>query len=146
MGFVPKDAEWYLAEIVQEITVIGDPTNVVSRNLTLVHADSPDDAYEKAILLGRSGDTEYKNSADQLVTVRFRGLSFLDVICDPLEHGAELTFQSSINVAQDDLKRILLTKEELPLFRPIKHLNGPDVASAEVIQEVEDRFGIKRPE
>jgi hypothetical protein len=45
MGFVPKDAEWYLAEIVQELTVAEDPRNVVWRNLTLVHASSPEDAY-----------------------------------------------------------------------------------------------------
>ena len=146
MGFVPKDAEWYLAEIVQEITVADDSLNVVWRNLTLVHANSPDDAYEKALHLGRSGDTEYKNPAGKLVTVRFRGLSFLDVICDPLEHGAELMFQSNIDVAQEDLQRMLLTKEELQLFRPITRLDGPDVASGEVVREVEERFGNKRPE
>ena len=96
MGFVPKDAEWYPAEIVQELTVANDPRNVVWRNLTLVHADSPDDAYAQAVALGQSGDTEYLNPAGKLVTTRFQGLSFLDVIHDPLEHGAELMFQSSV--------------------------------------------------
>jgi hypothetical protein len=146
MGFVPKDAEWYLAEIVQEITVADESLNVVWRNLTIVHANSPDDAYEQAINLGRSGDTEYKNSAGKLVIIRFRGLSFLDVICDPLGHGAELMFQSNIDVAPEDLQKILLRKEELQLFRPITRPEGPDMASGEVVREVEDRFGIKRPE
>jgi hypothetical protein len=52
MGFVPKNAEWYLAEIVEELTVADDPRNVVWRNLTLVHANSPEDAYEQALRLG----------------------------------------------------------------------------------------------
>lgn len=145
MGFVPRDAEWYLAEIVQELTVADDPRNVVWRNLTLVYADSPDDAYEQALRLGLLGDTEYLNPAGKLVTIRFRGLSFLDVIHDPLEHGAELTFQSNVGVTADDLKKLLLSKEQLELFRPITRLDGPDVASGEVVQEVEERFGTKRP-
>jgi hypothetical protein len=145
MGFVPKDAEWYLAEIVQELTVADDPRNVVWRNLTLVHANSPDDAYEHALRIGRSGDTEYLNPAGKLVTTRFRGLSFLDVIHDPLEHGAELTFQSNVGIAPDDLQKLLLSKEELQLFRPNTRQDGPDVASGDVLQEVKERFGITRP-
>jgi hypothetical protein len=145
MGFVPKDAEWYLAEIVQELTVADDPRNVVWRNLTLVHANSPDDAYEQALCIGRSGDTEYLNPAGKLVTTRFRGLSFLDVIHDPLEHGAELTFQSNVGVAPDDLQKLLLSKEELQLFRPNTRQDGPDVASGDVLQEVKERFGITCP-
>ena len=145
MGFVPKDAKWYLAEIVQELTVADDTRNIVWRNLTLIHATSPDDAYEQALQLGRSGDTEYKNPTGKLVTIRFRGLSFLDVIHDALERGAELVFQSSLGVASDDLQKLLLSKEQLPLFCPIIRPDGPDVASGEIVQEVERRLGIKRP-
>lgn len=145
MGFVAKDAEWYLAEIVQELTVADDPRNVVWRNLTLVHANSPDDAYEQALHLGRSGDTEYQNPSGKLVTIRFRGLSFLDVIHDPLERGAELMFQSNVGIASDDLQKLLLSKEQLPLFRPNTRPDSPDVASGEIVQEMEEKFGIKRP-
>ena len=38
--------------------------------MTLVHADSPDDAYEQALHLGRSGYTEYLNPAGKLETTR----------------------------------------------------------------------------
>ena len=145
MGFVPKDAEWYLAEIVQELTVADDPRNVVWRNLTLVHANSPDDAYEQAVRLGVSGDTEYLNPFGKLVTIRFRGLSFLDVIHDPLEHGAELMFQSNVGVAPDDLQKLLLAKEELQHVPSKQSLRRSYVASAEIVQIVERDFGIKRP-
>lgn len=144
MGFVPKNAEWYLAEIVEELTVADDPRNVVWRNLTLVHANSPDEAYEQALQLGRLCDTEYINSAGELVTTRFRGLSFLDVVHDPLEHGAELMFHSSVGVSPDDLRKLLRSKEELELFLPISSPHGPNVAAGEIVQEVEERFGIKR--
>jgi hypothetical protein len=46
-GYIPKSAKWYLAEIVQQITVEGDSRNVVHTNLVLVRADSPEDAYQK---------------------------------------------------------------------------------------------------
>ena len=93
----------------------------------------------------RLGDTEYLNPAGKLVTTRFRGLSFLDVIHDPLEHGAELTFQSNVGIAPDNLQKLLRSKEELQLFRPNTRQDGPDVASGDVLQEVKERFGITRP-
>jgi hypothetical protein len=146
MGFVPKDAEWYLAEIVQELTVADDPRNVVWCNLTLVHASSPEDAYARAISLGESGDTEYLNPAGKLVTIRFRGLSHLDVIHDALEHGAELMFHSNVGVGPDDLQKLLRSKEELHLFLPIERAEGPNVASGEIVQMVEDELGINLSE
>ena len=72
MGFVPEDAEWYLAEIVQELTVEDDSRNLVWRNLTLIRENSPEAAYEKALNIGHSGDSEYLNPDVKLVKVRFR--------------------------------------------------------------------------
>jgi hypothetical protein len=146
MGYVPQDAEWYIAELVQELVVADDPRNVVWRNLTLVHASSPDDAYEKAQSLGSAGDTEYLNPAGKLVTTRFRGISFMDVVHDPLEHGAELLFYSQTQVPEEDVAKLLRTKEELELFRPIRRGDGPDVASEDIVREAESISGVRRPE
>jgi hypothetical protein len=55
MGFMPKDARWYLADVVLEHTIEGDPRNVVHVNMHLIEADSPEQAYEKAVALGRGG-------------------------------------------------------------------------------------------
>ena len=49
MGYIPKNAKWYLAELVEEITISGDPRNVVHTNLVLVRADSAAEAYEKSL-------------------------------------------------------------------------------------------------
>jgi len=46
MAFIPKESKWYLAWLVEEITVEDDPRNVVHTNLMLVRADSPGEAYE----------------------------------------------------------------------------------------------------
>jgi hypothetical protein len=35
VAYIPKSAKWYLAEIVQQITVESDPRNVVHTNLVL---------------------------------------------------------------------------------------------------------------
>jgi len=80
----------------------------------------------------------------KLVTTRFRGLSFLDVIHDPLEHGSELVFHSNIGVSPDELRKLLRSKEQLELFRPANDPEGPDIAAGEIVQEMEKRFGIKR--
>ncbi len=102
MEFVPADAELYFAELVQELTVEWDPRNVVWRNLTLVHAHSPDEAYDKALRLGQAGDTDYLNPSGKQVAIRFQGISSLDVIHDALEDGAELTFHAETASRQSD--------------------------------------------
>jgi hypothetical protein len=145
MAFIPHDAKWYLAELVQEITVQDDPRNIVWRNLTLVRADSPDEAYDKAISLGSDGNTEYENPDGKLVRTTFRGLSSLNVICDELEHGAELLFHTDVDLRPDQLKKLLRSKDELEIFLPIRKPDGPDIASKAVIDEVKERFGIDRP-
>jgi hypothetical protein len=42
MGFIPKGARWYLADIVLEHIIAGDPRNVVHINTHLVEAGSPE--------------------------------------------------------------------------------------------------------
>jgi hypothetical protein len=96
MGFIPKNAKWYLADLVEEIRVAGERRNVVHTNRTLIRADSPEEAHKKAVALGKGGDTKYKNLAGKTVTIRFRGIRELDVIHDELEHGAEIAFNRNI--------------------------------------------------
>jgi hypothetical protein len=71
-------------------------------------------------------------------------LSFHDVIHDPLEHGSELMFHSNIGVSPDELCKLLRSKEQLELFGPVNDPEGPDIAAGEIVQEIEQRFGMKR--
>lgn len=135
MAFIPEGAEWYLAELVQELRVAGDPRNVIWRNLTLVRADSPEDAYQEALRLGRAGDTGYDNPQGNRVEVRFRGLFSLDVIHDQLENGAELLFTSESGVSEERLASFTKPKDSLGVFSPIRPIDGPDVAAGYIVDE-----------
>jgi Domain of unknown function (DUF4288) len=149
MGFIPKDAKWYLADIVEEIRVQGDRRNVVHTNLVLVRADSPDEAYKKATALGKRGNTEYKNTEGKMVTIRFRGLRDLNVIHDELEHGGEIIFERDLAVSEKKIRSWIPPKRKLGVFAPIRPHRGPDYASAEVMQEVYKRWpqlkGVRGP-
>ena len=140
MGFIPKDAKWYLAEIIEEIRVEGDRRNVVHTNLVLVRADSPSEAYEKAIALGKQGNTGYKNIKGRQVTIKFRGLRDLNVIHDEIEHGAEIIYGEDIAVTKSQIKRWIRPKPKLGVFAPMRRSKGPDYACGEIMQEVYKRW------
>src|SRR5262245_66098679 len=80
MGFIPQGARWYLADIVLEHKVEGDPRNVVHINTHLIEATSPEQAYQKAFDRGRAAEQAYPNTDGKQVRVLFRGLRELNVI------------------------------------------------------------------
>jgi hypothetical protein len=126
MGYVPTDAKWYLARLVQEINVEGDPRNVVHTNLVLVRGDSPEEAYKRALELGAQGEATYQNPKGLKVTSTFRGLNDLGVVHDPLEHGAELEYTEQVNMDEAALQKWVSRKEDLSMFAPIEPSSGPD--------------------
>jgi hypothetical protein len=134
MGYTPKNARWYLAEIVMDITIEGDSRNVVHVNTTLVRADSPNEAYNRACELGAQGETSYENSIGKMVVHRFRGLRSLDVIHEDLEHGAELAFSEHVDVPEEEIAKLVIPKDRLGVFRPMAPSEAPDYGSKDVIQ------------
>ncbi len=147
MGYVPKDVEWFVAEIVIEIRVEGDTRNVVHNNFTLVKANSPETAYEKALALGRAQENDYLNPAGKKVRFRFRGLRDLHCIDDPLEHGGEVLFEEKIAVPEEEIEKMLTPKEKLGVFQPWappRRGSKPDYAAKDIIEALE-KAGFKRP-
>lgn len=142
MGFIPKGAHWYLADIVLEHTVEGEGQNVVHVNTHLVEAESPEQAYEKALALGRSAEREYANTQGNQVRVTFRGLRELNVIHEALEDGAELTYSETVGVAEDQLRGWVTPKEQLAVFAPAGRTSGaPNYMPESVMQMLEaERF------
>jgi hypothetical protein len=139
MGFIPKDARWYLADLVLEHTVEGDPRNVVHVNTHLIEADSPEQAYEKAVALGHAGEMEYANTDAKQVRVVFRGLRDLNVIHDALEDGAELIYSESIAVPEEKLCGWITLKEQLGVFAPIESKkDGPNYMPESVMRMLEE--------
>ena len=135
MAHIPRGAQWYVAEIVMELRVEGDARNVVHRNLVLVKASSPEDAYRRAMDLGQQSEDTYQNPEGRTVVSRFRGLRELDVVHDPLEHGAELLFCEDISVPEERVAIWLKTKEQLNVFCDIEPSKGPNYSCKEILDE-----------
>lgn len=147
MGYIPKDAKWYLADIVLEITVENDPRNVVHTNLVLIRADSPEEAYQKAMELGTANEASWENIDGKHVTFRFRGLRDLNVILSSkLEHGVELSYNETIGMDEAAIQKWVTPKEELGVFSPISPSTGPDYRSSDIVEKICDEFPHLRPE
>ncbi len=127
MAYIPKDARWYLADVVLEHTIEGDPRNVVHINLSLIEAASPEEAYDKAMKLEKESEQTYENTDGKQVRVVFRGLRDLNVIHDALEDGAELAYAEEIGVPESELSASLPHKYKLGVFAPRQRKgNGPN--------------------
>jgi hypothetical protein len=138
MGFVPKDARWYVADIVLEHHIEGDPRNVVHVNTHLVEAQSPEHAYEKALALGQGSEQQYANTEGKQVRVMFRGLRELNVIHDPLEDGAEVAYSESVGVPEEQVRGWVTPRERLGVFAPIEQPIGvPNYMPQSVMQMLE---------
>lgn len=118
MPYIPPNAKWYLADMVEEITIEDEPNNMVHINLVLVRADFPEEAYEKALELGKESEISYLNTDGKWVRIIFRGLRGLNVIHDELEHGAELLYEEKIGLSDLDVRNLIRPKEALNVFAP----------------------------
>jgi hypothetical protein len=116
MAYIPEDAKWYLADIVEEFQVQDEDTSLVHINLILIRADSPEEAYERSLEVGRQSETSYQNTDGKTVTVIFRGLRNLYVIHDELEHGSELLYELKEDITEGQIVKFLRSKAELNVF------------------------------
>ena len=131
--------EWYLATLVMEILVEADPRNVVHRNLFLISACSPKEAYSKAELLGQRGETTYENPAGLQVRHRIRGIADLGTLIEgELADGAELAFEQDVGLPEEQIRARIKTKEDLCKPHRPSGPGGdvPDYTSKDVMVEV----------
>jgi hypothetical protein len=108
--------EWYLGELVMEITVTGAIKNAVHKNLTLIRAAGAKAAYKKAISFGKKSETSYKNPQGQNVKIRFRGISKLEEMYDTFDDGAEMRFDEYVGVKPSEIRRWIPPKAQLQVF------------------------------
>lgn len=127
---------WYLAELVLKIFVEGDERRVVHKNLMLVRADTAAEAYEKAVEMGNEHSMSYLNPEGAQVQIEFVGLSRLTAVYDRLEHGAELLYEESVGMSNEQIQTLAVPKHRLSVFSELTSLaSGPDYSSAEVLDE-----------
>ncbi len=141
MGFVPCDAEWFLADLVIEHRIEGDPRNVVHVNTVLVQAGSAKDAYARAMELGAEAESHYENHEGKAVDVVFRGLGELLVIRDKLEHGAELTYSEQIGLTEEEVERLVSPGQSLGVFRDREPSLGPNYMPKGIWDMLVDQLG-----
>jgi hypothetical protein len=147
MAYIPKDARWFLAELVEEIRVEGSKRNVVHINSTLIEANTPELAYRKAMALGKVANSSHKNIHGKKVVTRFLGLRHLNVIHFPLEHGCEISFVEKLGVTSNGLSKLVRKKEDLEAFLPIRERpRRPDYASGDIMREVFEKLAEKAPD
>jgi hypothetical protein len=98
MAYIPRNARWYIAQIVERIKVQGDPRAVVHVNFCLVEATGPAIAYRNALARGKAAEMTYLNPKGRKVSIEFLGLRQLNVVYERLEHGAELLYDCNYPV------------------------------------------------
>jgi hypothetical protein len=86
MPHSPETADrWYIAELTEEVTLEGDPKNLVHKKTRVIFADSPQDAYEKALSMITEHEISYINEHHKTIRTRFWGLRELDVTNEDMD-------------------------------------------------------------
>jgi hypothetical protein len=138
MSYIPPNARWYITELIEEIIVEGDKRNVVHKNLILVRATSPEQAYDRACELGKQNEMVFHNPAGAKISIRFRGIAYLDVVHDELEDGAELLFAELVGVPEVDILKLLVPRDRLTVFQPVERSAVPDYSCKEIVEEANE--------
>lgn len=104
---------WYVALLVLEAVVhgpSGDPP-IFDHQVRILRAADTEQAYQRALFIGRAEEHSYQNGASQEVSWKFRGLHDLAALEDqPFSDGAELlSFRLSAGRAFDVVPKAQLT-------------------------------------
>lgn len=86
----PESPRWYVAELTEEVTLEGDPLNVVHKKTRVIFADSPEDAYQKALSMITEHEISYLNEHKRAVRTRFWGLRELDLSNEDMDRAGIL--------------------------------------------------------
>jgi len=99
MANSPEVSRWYIAELTEEVTLEGDPQQVVHRKTRVIFADSAEDAYEKALSMITEHELNYLNEHHKAVRTRFLGLRELELSNEDMDRAGILP-EERIGVAR----------------------------------------------
>lgn len=125
---------WFMAVIVRGAHVDGnlDDERIGDLLYRLVEARDAEDAYARALELGRAAVDEYDDEDGKRVTLGFLGLADLTEIGPgPLEHGTEVYSQL---LHEKPSEMVVGEKEELTVFEP-EGEDGGDEESSDDLDE-----------
>jgi len=85
---------------------------LVWENMRLLRAKSREEAYRKAIRLGRVGDPSKTRGGEW----RFAGISMLLPVYEEIEDGVEILWTDRGRLPVNKIKSLVRTKRQLPVF------------------------------
>jgi hypothetical protein len=84
------DDRWYIAELTEEVTLEGDSQNLIHKKTRVIFADSPQDAYEKALSMITEHEISYINEYHKAIRTRFWGLRELKLSNEDMDRAGML--------------------------------------------------------
>ena len=130
---------WYLASLLINVEKTGNPATIyqVRRCHCLISAATHDDAYQRALKLGKALAESYV-SPGGLRGWAFRGIRDLVMVYEPPEDAAELAW-SQVELTADELRNTVRRKEDMRAFRTVQESKRSGwYVAAIVMQEVHD--------
>lgn len=108
MSELSQPGRWYVAELIEELAIEGDPCNPVHTQTRVIFADSPQDAYEKALSLIMENEISYRSQDQRCVQTRFWGLRELNLV----DEDPELALLSALDDDPTSQRKLTLTPEQ----------------------------------
>lgn len=119
---------WYLSHEILYLEpddVSNERERLVWENLILINANSPDEAYQKALQHGLDSQCEVKVDG-QPRRFKFKGLKNLVLIYDDLEDGAEIEWLET-TLDKEELEKLIRAKQDMHAFRPVEIDSDPAI-------------------
>ena|SRR5438270_8556921 len=114
--WIPKDMEWFLAEMIEDFSYADSEKHDVYVNTILIQAKSVEEAYAKALEKGEVYNSTYTNTDGITITTKFGGLRNLYLIYEKLEDGAEIIYEEIDDLTEEEVAALATPKEELVAF------------------------------
>jgi hypothetical protein len=119
MAHSPETARWYIGELTEEVTLEGDPQNIVHKKTRVIFADSPQDAYEKALGMITEHEVTYLNQHHKAIRTRFWGLRELSLSNEDMDRVGILP-ENRFGVARRRNSTGLSPEQQFALLLSIK--------------------------
>jgi hypothetical protein len=119
MAHSPETTRWYIAELTEEVTLESDPQNIVHRKTRIIFADSPQDAYEKALAMITEHEVGYLNEHHKAIRTRFWGLRELSLSNEDMDRAGILP-ENRFGVARRRNATGLSSEQQFALLMSVK--------------------------
>lgn len=116
---IVNKGNWYLVEIIERCEPVDAGTKkplrrcMVWGNIHLIKAETPDEAYEKAEMIGKEGNYKFKNANQQNMKWEYLGIGDILPIYEDIEDKAEIMWTDYGFISARRSERFVKNKKEL---------------------------------